>query len=117
MLWWYGTSFIFHLYDLHIIEARRTPRLRSPGIRLSFGLDCFREENQKAMQQITQRRLHHAAVRLILTHDTFMGKIKYPSLNVFRTLQFDDLRSPCRCGTTELLNLYKMWKNPSNEGY
>ncbi len=42
------------------------PRLRSPGIRLSFGWDCFREENQKAMQQITQRRIRHAAVRLIL---------------------------------------------------
>ena len=32
------------------MEARRTPRLRSPGIRLTFGWDCFREENQKAKQ-------------------------------------------------------------------
>ena len=46
-----------------------------------------------------------------------MGKIKYPSANVIRMLKFDDLFSPSRRDTTELLNLYKMYKNPSKEGY
>lgn len=46
-----------------------------------------------------------------------MKEIKYPSVNVFRTLHFDDLLSPSRRGTTELLNFFEMYKNPSEEGY
>ena len=57
---------LWHLLHLSLIcpaynGGRRSTRLRSPGIRLSFRLDCFREEicESKADYAVTQEFCSH----------------------------------------------------------